>query len=170
MNFYSYGEAIDYLRAKVGAVIAARGQLQDAYGRAIVARSKVKTPTQVEQVEGLIQGIQTSLGDQGRLEKVIRDVVPSTWIPEGLGFFPLAPVVVGVGAIGLAGAAYLHLERLNNHKKTLELVERGLLTPQQAENIGGGGMFTGLTGLLTGAAVLYGLTLFGPMIARAVRR
>jgi hypothetical protein len=171
--FYSPQEALNWLKGKIAALFAARGVLQDAYGRALVLQNKAQTTTAREQADRLVASITSSLRNQGSLESKVRAVVPSSWLPQTLGLFP---IILGIGAIAVAGAVYAHLNNVAEHRKTLEMVERGLLTPQQAitlqqtGSIFGGGGLSGLTGnlstiMLAGAA-LYALVLFGPMFSR----
>jgi hypothetical protein len=99
--------------------------------------------------------------------------VPESWIPQSLGIFPL---IIGVGAVAIAGAVYLHLQRVSEHQQTMALVEKGVLTPQQAlalESSGGllgGGGLSGLTGNVSTILMLavggYALFLFGPMLSK----
>ena len=163
MNFYSPQDALDYLKRQVSSLFAARGILQDAYGRAILARSKAKTPSLITKADQLIVDLNTSIGDQRTLENRVRSVVPDSWIPQTLGLFPI--IIAGVGAAAVAGAVYLHLQRVAAHRETLSLIERGLLTPSQGIaltqaspnllGIGGlSGMFGGLGSLAIGGAAL----------------
>lgn len=172
MTFYSPQAALDYLKSKVTELFRSRGILQEAYGRAIVARSKITTPELLSKANQLIDDLKTSIGDQASLESKVRYVVPDSWIPQNLGLFPL--IIAGVGAVGIAGAVYLHLQRIAAHRETLSLIERGVLTPaqgialeQSSPNLLGmgglSGMFGGLGSLAIGGAALYLLFLAAPM-------
>jgi hypothetical protein len=173
--FYSPESAMNYLKGKVSDLFRARGVLQDAYGRAVVARSKATTPDMVEKANQLISDLKTSIDDQTSLENKVRYVVPDSWIPQSLGLFPL--VIAGVGAVGIAGAVYLHLQRVSAHRETLALIEKGVLTPAQGValaqaspnilGVGGlSGMFGGLGSLAIGGAALYLLFLIRPMFGK----
>jgi hypothetical protein len=175
LTFYSPQDALDFLKAKTSELFRSRGLLQEAYGRAIVARSKAKTPELVSKADQLVQDLAVSIGDQASLESKVRYVVPDSWIPQNLGLFPL--VIAGVGAVAVAGAVYLHLQRVAQHRDTLALIEKGILTPAQAITleqsspsllgVGGlSGMFGGLGSLAIGGAALYLLFLVGPMFKR----
>jgi len=175
MIFYTPQDALDFLKSKVSELFRSRGVLQEAYGRAVVARSRAKTPELVSKADQLIQDLTVSIGDQASLESKVRYVVPDSWIPQNLGLFPL--VIAGVGAVGIAGAVYLHLQRVSAHRETLALIEKGVLTPAQGLalsqaspnilGVGGlSGMFGGLGSLAIGGAALYLLFLVGPMFKR----
>lgn len=168
MNFYTPQDALDYLKGKIADLFAARATLQDQYGRALLARSKSQTPSQISQADQLVADITTSLQDQSSLESKVKAVVPNSWMPQTLGIFPL---IVGIGAIAVAGAVYLHLQQISQHAKTLSLIEKGIITPAQAvqleqsSSILGAGGLTDLTGnmkwILLGGLGLYSLFLFG---------
>lgn len=174
MTFYSPQSALNFLKSKVSELFRSRGILQETYGRAIVARSRVKTPELIEKANRLIQDLTVSIGDQASLESKVRYVVPDSWVPQNLGFF--LPIIVGVGAVAVAGAVYLHLQRIASHRETLALIEKGILTPAQGIaleqaspsllGIGGlSGMFGGLGSLAIGGAALYLLFMVRPLFS-----
>jgi hypothetical protein len=122
----------------------------------------------------LLADVTRSLEDQGALEQRIRSVVPASWVTQNLGFFP---IVIGVGAVAIAGAVYLHLQQVSSHQRTMALIAKGVLTPAQAiqlESSGGilGGGLSGITGnlqtILMFAVGGYALFLFGPMLSKMV--
>lgn len=165
-----------YLNGQVANLFASRGTLQDAYGRALAVESKMMTPENRMRVTQLVADLTSSLQDQTTLENRVRSVIPASWVPQTMGFFPL---IVGAGAIAIAGAVYLHIQRVAEHRETLALVEKGVLTPaqavalQQSGGILGAGGFSGLTGnigtILALAVGGYALFLFGPMLSQLVR-
>lgn len=172
MRFYSPQDALNFLKSKVSELFRSRGILQESYGRAIVARSKARTPELIEKANKLIQDLTVSIGDQASLERKVRYVLPDSWVPQNLGF--ILPIIVGVGAVAVAGAVYLHLQRIAAHRETLALIEKGVLTPDQAValeqaspsllGVGGlSGMFGGLGSLAIGGAALYLLFILRPM-------
>ncbi len=80
------------------------------------------------------------------------------------------PVFVVAGAVGLASALYIYLEKVNNEGKALELIKQGLLKPEQAKALlTGGGLSETLSNVNTllmvgiGAYVLF---MFGPMLMK----
>lgn len=80
------------------------------------------------------------------------------------------PVFVIAGAVGLASALYIYLEKVNNEGKALELIKQGLLKPEQAKALlTGGGLSETLsnvnTMLMLGLGV-YVLFMFGPMLMK----
>lgn len=167
MTFYTPQEALNWLKGKIADLFAARATLQDQYGRAIIARSKATTPEQISQADQLVADITTSLQDQSSLESKVKTIVPDSWIPQTVGLFPL---VAGIGAIAIAGAVYLHLQRVSAHAQTLSLLERGIITPSQAiqleqsTSLVGAGGVTEIIGnvkwILFAGIGLYGLFLF----------
>jgi len=49
------------------------------------------------------------------------------------------PVFVIAGAVGLASALYIYLEKVNNEGKALDLIKQGLLSPSDAKSLLTGG-------------------------------
>lgn len=80
------------------------------------------------------------------------------------------PIFVVAGAVGLASALYIYLEKVNNEGKALELIKQGLLKPEQAKALlTGGGLSETLSNvntlfMLAGGA--YILFMFGPMLMK----
>jgi len=175
MTFYTPQQALDYLQRQVASLFAARGTLQDAYGKAIMLRQKSMGTENAVRASRLVADLIVSLDDQTTLENRVRSIVPASWLPQTMGLFPL---ILGVGAVAIAGAVYLHLQRVAEHRQTLALVEKGVLTPAQAielEKSGGllgGGGLSGITGNLSTILMMavggYALFLFGPMLSRMV--
>lgn len=174
MIFFTPDSAMDWLKGKVGAVFAARGVLQDAYGRAIVASSRMMSAENRMRVTQLIEDLKDSIESQTSLENKIRSVLPASMLPQTLG---LAPLIIGAGVIAIAGAAYLHLQNVAKQRETLALVEKGLITPAEAVQLQSTGSILGAQGLagITGniGTILmlgvgaYVLFMFGPLLARS---
>ncbi len=80
------------------------------------------------------------------------------------------PVFVIAGAVGLASALYIYLEKVNNEGKALDLIKQGLLKPEQAKALlTGGGLSETLSNvntLLMLGAGAYVLFMFGPMLMK----
>lgn len=80
------------------------------------------------------------------------------------------PVFVVAGAVGLASALYIYLEKVNNEGKALELIKQGLLKPEQAKALlTGGGLSETLSNvntLLMLAGGAYILFMFGPILMK----
>jgi hypothetical protein len=175
LNFYTPQQAMDYLQGKVAEVFNARARLQDLYGRAVIMRQKSMGTENAVRASQLVTDLTTTLQDQTELENRVRSIVPDSWVPQNMGIVPL---IIGAGAIAIAGAVYLHLQRVAEHAQTLALVEKGVLTPAQAlalEQSGGllgSGGLSGITGNLSTLLMLavggYALFLFGPMVSRMV--
>lgn len=175
MTFYSPQDALDYLKRQVSSLFASRGILQESYGRAVVARSKARTPELLVKAEQLVKDLTVSIGDQASLESKVRAVIPDSWIPQSLGI--IFPIIAGIGAVGVAGAVYLHLQQVSAHRETLALIEKGVLTPAQGLalsqaspnilGVGGlSGMFGGLGSLAIGGAALYLLFMLNPLFGK----
>lgn len=177
MTFYTPQDAMNWLQGQVANLFAARGVLQDAYGRAVLVQQKALAvgidPMLAPKATQLVADLTTSLEDQTSLENKVRSVVPDSWLPQTMG---LVPLIIGVGVIAIAGAVYLHLQQVAQHQQTLALVEKGVLTPEQAVALESSGGILGSTGLsgitdnlkyiLMAGAGLYALTLFGPALSR----
>ena len=80
------------------------------------------------------------------------------------------PVFIVAGAVGLASALYIYLEKVNNEGKALDLIKQGLLKPEQAKALlTGGGLSETLSNvntLLMLGAGAYILFMFGPMLMK----
>lgn len=173
MNFYTPNDAVEWVKGKAAELFAARGVLQDAYGRALLAQQKSMGTANAVKASQLVADLTILLGDQTSLEDKVKTIIPASMLPQQLGIFP---ILIGAGAIAVAGAVYLHLQRVSEHKQTLALVEKGIITPAQAvalESSGsffGGGGLSGITSNLSTILWLgvggYALFLFGPMLSK----
>jgi hypothetical protein len=80
------------------------------------------------------------------------------------------PIFVIAGAVGLASALYIYLEKVNNEGKALDLIKQGLLKPEQAKALLTGGGLSETLGnvntLLMLAGGAYLLFMFGPMLMK----
>ena len=86
---------------------------------------------------------------------------------SSMGALPL--FIIG-GAVGLASALYIYMEKVNNEGKALELIKQGLLKPSEAKALlTGGGLSETLgnvnTMLMIGLGV-YALFMIGPMLKK----
>lgn len=80
------------------------------------------------------------------------------------------PLFIIAGAVGLASALYIYLEKVNNEGKALDLIKQGLLKPSEAKALlTGGGLSETLgnvnTMLMLGLGV-YALFIVGPMLKK----
>lgn len=80
------------------------------------------------------------------------------------------PIFIIGGAVGLASALYIYMEKVNNEGKALELIKQGLLKPSEAKALlTGGGLSETLgnvnTMLMIGLGV-YALFMIGPMLKK----
>lgn len=86
---------------------------------------------------------------------------------SSMGALPL--FIIG-GAVGLASALYIYMEKVNNEGKALELIKQGLLKPSEAKALlTGGGLSETLgnvnTMLMIGLGV-YALFMIGPILKK----
>lgn len=86
---------------------------------------------------------------------------------SSMGALPL--FIIG-GAVGLASALYIYMEKVNNEGKALELIKQGLLKPSEAKALlTGGGLSETLgnvnTMLMIGLGV-YALFMIRPMLKK----
>ena len=86
---------------------------------------------------------------------------------NSLGVFP---IFIVSGAVGLASALYIYLEKVKNEGKALELIEKGLMKPNEAKALlTTGGLSDTLSNVNTllmvglGAYILF---MFGPMLKK----
>jgi hypothetical protein len=174
--FRTFGQAEDYLKSKINTLFAARGQIQDAYGRALLAQARATTAPLKQKANQLVSDLTDLLNHQSMLERRVSQIVPSSWVPQQTGFIPL---IIGAGAIAVAGAVYAHLQRVSQQRAVLSMVEKGILTASQATELtkaqAGGGLFGagGLSGLTSNLSTLamvgigaYVLFLVVPMLSR----
>lgn len=80
------------------------------------------------------------------------------------------PVFVVAGAVGLASALYIYLEKVRNEGTALELIKQGLLKPDQAKALLTGGGLSETLGNVNTLVMLglgvYALVVFGPMLMK----
>jgi len=86
---------------------------------------------------------------------------------SSMGALPL--FIIG-GAVGLASALYIYMEKVNNEGKALELIKQGILKPSEAKALlTGGGLSETLgnvnTMLMIGLGV-YALFMIGPILKK----
>lgn len=89
----------------------------------------------------------------------------------GLGL-PVIPLALAAAAVAIAGAMALIFRRATAAEEALDLVARGVLTPDEAERLArerGGGLFGGLADAAKYAALAVGLYFGLPLVARALR-
>lgn len=80
------------------------------------------------------------------------------------------PIFVIAGAVGLASALYIYLEKVGNEGKALELIKQGLLKPSEAKALLTGGGLSETLGNVNMMLMLglgaYVLFMFGPMLTK----
>lgn len=161
-NFYNQSRVLKDRLMRIGSLInqaTAKGD-QQAIGHLILLQSQTKD----------------TFNDQLALEQTLMPFAQYFNVNTTLGAFP---IIIAATAIGVAGMLYLHFEKLQNQAKALDLVAKGLLSPDQytqSESAGsffGSGGLTGLTGNLSTiaifGAIVYGLFVFGPLLTRSTK-
>jgi len=174
--FWSPTQALEWLKGKLSEFFNARKDLQDQYGSALLLQSRATHPADQAKASTLVKDLTVLLTKQTTLENKVREILPAEWV-SGLGLAPLViPAIALVSAIGVATAVYTHLQNVAAKRKELELIEKGILTPQeaiarqQAGSMFGTGGLTALTGniqnIAIAGAVVVGLLFLMPLLRR----
>lgn len=124
------------------------------------AASRNLPPEQEAEIDRLRSTIDALKSDNAAVEaKVIsamQKIRETSSADSGLG----EPISITVGAVALAlivsvaGAAYIHHERVATTEKQLDMAARGILTPDQIAKVKGGGLLSGLGGALSSLPVI----------------
>lgn len=164
MNFLSPSAAMDFIRQKLRDFYAQRSFLLDQQQRlgAALVRAE-KAGKDVSPILALQADVQTSLNRHGYLETALAPFAKWLDIPSGqLGV--AIPLVLAAVAIPIAGLLYLHFQKVQTHQQALTLIEKGLLSPEQAMQLAAKPLFElgtfGVTPLLLVALLGGGLLLF----------
>ncbi len=96
--------------------VAKAKQDQAAIGKLVVIQSQTKE----------------AFNEQLRLEQLLMPFAKHFQVNVTLGALP---VVLGLSAVAVAGAMYMHFEKVRMQGKALDLVAQGLLTPAEAAKI-----------------------------------
>lgn len=154
-----------YLKSKVSVLFQKRKEIETSLGTLYAL--KRHHPDKAGELETRIQKFLGLLNEQTQLEERVRALLPSS-VTSGLGF---APLVIGAAAVALASAVYLHLQKVNQQKQELDLIARGLATPEQivkmqeAQTAGGlGGTLASVKDIAVIGLTIYGLVVFGPLL------
>lgn len=172
--FSSLQAAVDYLQNK----------LQDFYNQRGVLAGRLKSIQQLKdaalktnnqqalgQLIVMREGVVALLREQLDLEDKLKPYADyfgvSTWRPLELGALPL---ILAGGAVVVAGLMYLHLSKLQNQAKALDMIAKGILPADQADSILNPGLFSGGLGQISSILMVavggYALFLFGPMLSK----
>lgn len=167
--FDSVMNALQYLKQNISTLWNAQSILSNRLVTIQAAMKKAQTANDQPALGKLI----VLKGQTEQLMKERADLASklnpfSTWFSSNsLGVFPVWMVA---GAVGLATTLYAFLEKLKNEGKALELVQAGILKPEQAKAIlTGGGIsesFGNISNLLMWAAIGYALVVFGPSLLK----
>ncbi len=165
MTFLSPSAAGDYIRQKLRDFYAQKAILLDQQQQVRVLKDQaVKQKKSLGPVLALEAEVQNSLTRHGRLEYALAPFSKWLGVPTGQLGIALPLVLAGV-AIPAAALLYLHFQKVRAHQQALDLISRGLLTPEQAAALGAKPLFAlgdfGVTPLLLLAVLGGGLLLFG---------
>jgi hypothetical protein len=172
MEFTSLDVAQKYLDSKVADFRAQTKVIADHLNAAyqLYQRAITLGDTALQsQLAGEIMEWQSLRDQQASLEARLDQFYPK----PNLGLLPLAILAPAI-AIPLAVLLYNHLSSIGNHKKTLELIEKGMLTAEQARGIQSPSLLGGLSADLQTIAMIaaggFALYLFWPMLVKQFRR
>lgn len=151
MTFTPSG-AMDFIRQKLRDFYAQKSllltQRQEAQAMRVRAEKAGKS---VAPLNALLVDIEGSLARHANLE---RGLAPfANWLAVPSGQIGLAiPLVLAGLAIPVAGLLYLHFQKVRSHRQALDMIAKGLLTPEQAAQLASQPVFTlgtfGVTPLL----------------------
>ena len=157
MTFFSPSAAMDFIRQKLRDFYAQKSFLLDQQQRlrAALVRAE-KAGKSVAPILALQAEVQSSLNRHGYLETALAPF--AKWLDVPTGQLGVAiPLVLAGLAIPIAGLLYLHFQKVRTHQQALNLIERGLLTPEQAATLAAKPLFElgtfGVTPLLLLAVV-----------------
>ncbi len=173
MNFPSLQAATDYIQEHLQEFYNQRGVLAGKLQaiQKLQAAAQAKNDQQaMGQLIVMRQNILTLLDEQIGLEDTLKPFADyfnvSIWRPVQLGILPLA--LAGI-AIAVAGLMYLQYEKVQTQSKALDMIAKGLLPADQANDILNPSMFSGGLGQVSSILMLavggYALFLFGPMLS-----
>ena len=135
MTFFSPSAAMDFIRQKLRDFYAQKSFLLDQQQRlrAALVRAE-KAGKSVAPILALQAEVQSSLNRHGYLETALAPF--AKWLDVPTGQLGVAiPLVLAGLAIPIAGLLYLHFQKVRTHQQALNLIERGLLTPEQAATL-----------------------------------
>lgn len=132
MTFLSPSAAVDFIRQKLRDFYAQKSLLLDQQQRLRVvkeaAQKQRKPLTPILALEAEVQG---SLRRHGYLETALGPFAKWLDVPTGQLGVAIPLLLVGV-AIPVAGLLYLHFQKVRTQQQALALIEKGILTPEQA--------------------------------------
>lgn len=167
MTFPTPEIALDWLKDKLRDFYAQSGVLKDK----LILTGQLMTKAKAKHDQAALgqltaQQVQwkTLLTEQLALEQKIGPIAQYLGVSTGLG---LVPVVVALIAIPTAALVYTHFQKIQNQSKSLDLIAKGLLTPEEAKAIAaqpliGGGLLAGIGGMGLLAVALIGLFFLRP--------
>lgn len=153
MRFFSVDSAVAWIKGKLASFDQIGLQLREdliKVGQLITQAKNKNKP--VAPIRDLQIKIRKTLTDHINLENRL---LP---FREYFGLGAL-PVIIAAVAIPLAGILYLHFQKASNHRKSLELIERGMLTVGEAQALAkqpmfGFGLQTAFPIIVIGAGLL----------------
>lgn len=132
VSFFSPSAAMDFIRQKLRDFYAQKSFLLDQQQRvrAAVLRAE-KAGKSVAPILALQAEIRTSLNRHGYLETALTPFAKWLDVPTGQLGVAIPLILAGV-AIPVAGLLYLHFQKVRTQQQALDMIEKGLLTPEQA--------------------------------------
>jgi len=167
--FDSILKALDYLRSSANTLLNAKGILTNRLAeiqRALEVAQRANDQASMGKLIVLRTQTQALLNEQNSLWTKLNPF--SSWFSTNtLGVFP---VFIVAGAVALASAIYIFLEKVKNDGKTLELLKAGIVSPSQAQAlIGGsalGNVLDNASSVLMWGAIAYALFMLVPMFTK----
>ncbi len=165
MTFLSPSAAVDFIRQKLRDFYAQKSLLLDQQQRLrVVKEAAQKQRKPLTPILALEAEVQASLRRHGYLETALSPFAKWLAVPTGQLGVAIPLLLVGV-AIPVAGLLYLHFQKVRSQQQALALIEKGILTPEQAAALAAQPLFKlgdfGFTPLLLLAVLGGGLLLFG---------
>jgi hypothetical protein len=156
---------MDFIRQKLRDFYAQKSFLLDQQQRLrVVKEAAQKQKKPLAPILALEAEVQGSLNRHGYLETALAPF--SNWLEVPTGQLGAAlPLLLAGVAIPIAGLLYLHFQKVRTHQQALNMIEKGILTPEQAAALAAKPLFElgtfGVTPLLLIALLGGGLLLFG---------
>lgn len=172
MVFDSIAKAVQYLKDAWKNLGSAGAILQERINTIDNLIEKAKKTNDQTSIGKLIVARSQTMALQKEREEFLQKLGPfrSYFVSEGkLGVFPVW-IIASAGA--LATALYVFLEKIKTEGRALDLIEKGMLTPTQAQGILGGGVASTLGSagtLVMWGAIAYGLFIAAPFLKRTFK-
>lgn len=173
--FDSIASALRYLKSvlyewtHIGSTLSSRLKKIEQLIEVEKSTAQLNTPTKQERIGKLILAKAQTQERMKEYQSFMAKLGPfqSYFTDNTVGVFP---IFIVTGAVGLASALYIFLEKVKNEGKALDLIQAGALKPSEARALLTGGGLSETLGnastLLMLAGGVYLLFLFGPMLKK----